>query len=130
MRTKTKRWLIIGAIVICILLMLSLILVVFFYYHPTYYKFNDRFIIGSSIDEIVERYGPFDGIDFNNREAYDKYAETKEYSINEVCSIRYSAREKVVDFLGTTPPVYYEIFFDSLDGIATRVSLVNGGKGG
>lgn len=33
---------------------------VFWYFHPTYYKFNDRFILGNSEDGITEKYGEFD----------------------------------------------------------------------
>ena len=29
----------------------------FWYYHPTHYQFNDRFIIGSTKQEIIKKYG-------------------------------------------------------------------------
>lgn len=40
---------------------------IFQYYHPTYYKFNDRFVIGNSIENIEERYGPLDFVGYTIR---------------------------------------------------------------
>ena len=45
--------------VVCLAVLLSSLAAIFFYYHPTHYKYNDRFIIGNTADEIIERYGEF-----------------------------------------------------------------------
>lgn len=51
------------------LLLTLLIIMLYCYSHPTYYKYNDRWIIGNSITEIEKRYGKFD-LHHNNEVAY------------------------------------------------------------
>lgn len=47
--------------IICFALFLIVILCVIFYLlHPTYYKFNDSWIVGRHTSDIQERYGEFD----------------------------------------------------------------------
>ena len=45
---------------VCIFIVLVLSIGVYWCFHPTHYKFNDRFIIGNSKDNIIEKYGEFD----------------------------------------------------------------------
>ncbi len=35
----------------------SIFVGVFWYHHPTYYRFNDRYIIDNTKDHIIEKYG-------------------------------------------------------------------------
>ena len=46
--------------VIIAVLTLLLSMVAFYIIHPTYYKFNDIWIIGNTIPDIKNRYGEFD----------------------------------------------------------------------
>lgn len=48
----------------------------FWYYHPTHYQFNDRFIIGSTKQEIIKKYGePYS----SGREQYD-VSDSRQYA--------------------------------------------------
>lgn len=85
---------------------------IFQYYHPTYYKYNDRFIIGNSIENIEDRYGPlqFEG-----------------YTTDGLRVGRYFADEGVPDIdiaalWRPTYDLYYYIYFNA-DGIAQKVDL-------
>ena len=44
---------------ICVLVVLVVSIGMFWYYHPTHYRYNDRFILGNTEENIVERYGDF-----------------------------------------------------------------------
>ena len=46
---------------ICTIIALVLSIGIFWYYHPTYYKYNDHFIIGNTAEEIIEEYGKWEG---------------------------------------------------------------------
>ncbi len=82
----------------------------FWYCHPTHYRYNDRFIIGSTIEQIEEKYGAFDVADYTEKDElyYGAYLvkETDEYG---------------------NPPVYYGITFEN--GVAVSVERT-GPKGG
>ena len=117
---RIKWFLIIG---ISVVLSTTVAVSVFFYYHPTHFRYNDRFIIGSTITEIVERYGDFDRIDFNKLEAYEKYETTHTYTVEDVACIYYIVKDKYIGMLDANPPVYYGVYFENGDGIATRVGL-------
>ncbi len=41
-------------------LLLAAIIAVFRYTYPTHFSFNDRFVLGSTQAQIVEKYGAFD----------------------------------------------------------------------
>lgn len=45
----------------------SVLIGAFVYYHPTHLKFNDRFILGNSSDEIVEKYGEYYQTSMNDK---------------------------------------------------------------
>jgi hypothetical protein len=89
---------------------------IFWYYHPTHYKYNDRFIIGSSIEEITSKYGDFDKV---------FYTDTSNTTL---VSAGYLVQQEKKGYLGTSPEKYYMIVFDST-GKAISVSI-GGGWGG
>lgn len=109
---KRKKWLVfLLSILILIALTFSGIRI-FQYYHPTYYKFNDRFIIGNSIENIEDRYGPL---------------EFAGYTSDGLKIGRYFADEGVpdIDIASLWSPTYdlwYDIYFDE-NHIAQKVSL-------
>lgn len=87
---------------------------IFQYYHPTYYKFNDRFVIGNSIENIEERYGPLDFVG---------------YTSDGLKTMRYFAEEGSPAFFHISvfwhpayTTWYYYIYFDEND-IAQKVEL-------
>ena len=81
----------------------------FWYYHPTHYQFNDRFIIGSTKQEIKEKYG-------------------EPYSSGE-SSMTYKIRDNTPEWvMSYDDSLWYEIYFH--DGIAEYVKLREGYLGG
>ena len=81
----------------------------FWYYHPTHYQFNDRFIIGRTKQDIIE-----------------KYAEP--YSSGE-SSMTYKIRDNTPEWvMSYDDSLWYEIYFH--DGIAEYVKLREGYLGG
>ena len=66
---------------VCIFIVLVLSIGVYWCFHPTHYKFNDRFIIGNSKDNIIEKYGEFD---------YSKYDESGNYLYAEYVASHYN----------------------------------------
>lgn len=53
----------------------------YWYFHPTHYKFNDRFIIGNTKKNIIEKYGEF---------AYGEYDESGVYLHAEYLASHYN----------------------------------------
>ena len=101
--------------VICAVVILALSIGIFWYYHPTHYKYNDRFIIGSTAEEIIQEYGQFSRV-FRNR-AGEMY-----------CGI-YMVRDDTPEMImGYDNSLWYEIYFEN--GIAVRVRLQEGWYGG
>ncbi len=88
----------------------------FWYLHPTHYRYNDKFIIGSSVNEVIERYGDFDKVFYTDE------------SENDIGWGGYIVVPAKVGFLGTSFPKYYMIEFRN--GKAVRVSIEIGGWGG
>jgi len=84
--------------------------------HPTHYKYNDRFIIGSSIEEITSRYGEFDKVFYTD------------LSNTTIASAGYLVQSEKKGFFGTSPEQYYMIVFDA-SGKAISVKI-DGGWGG
>ncbi len=103
-------------IIVCISIVLVVVISigVYWYYHPTHYKYNDRFIIGSNVSQIVDKYGEFDIV-------FDNLDKTK-------FSGGYLVKPERVGFLGTDWPEYYMILFEN--DIAIKVEIEIGGWGG
>ena len=101
--------------VICVAVILALSIGVFCYFHPTHYKFNDRFIIGKTEEDIVERYGEF------TKSHRDESGEI-EYG---TYMIRDNTPELIMSYDNS---LWYEIYFK--DGIAAEVRLQEGLYGG
>ncbi len=90
-------------------LILSVCVGVFRYYHPTHYKFNDRFVIGSTSDEIIKEYG-------------------EPYSSNEY-AITYMIHDNTPEIIMSYDnSLWYIITLDNR--VATKVSLRKGYLGG
>ncbi|HAO61409.1 MAG TPA: hypothetical protein DCQ90_05610 [Erysipelotrichaceae bacterium] len=94
----------------------SLIIIgLFWYSHPTHFKYNERFIVGKSAKQIVERYGEFDKVFYR-----DEWTE--------ISFAGYVTDRAKVGFLGTSWPKYYMIRFS--EGKAVSVEIETGGWGG
>lgn len=99
--------------VICVVV-LSLCMV-FWYCHPTHYKYNDRFVLGKSAEEITDRYG-----EFSRKWTNDKGEVT--------CGFYMIREDRPGPFMGYDDSLWYEIHFR--DGIAVEVRLQEGWYGG
>lgn len=96
------------------ILLLTLI-AIYWYNHPTCYLYEDRWIIGKTADEIIERYGEFDS---NTPLLTNGYRGG------------YLVRRDSTDWWGDhIYPMFYHIYFDE-NGIAYKVSLKEMGIGG
>ena len=102
-----KRKILIGTA--CVVFIIAFCGGIFWYHHPTHYKFNDRFIIGSTKQEITERYG----------EPYS----TEESKMTYI--IRDNTPELIMSY---DDSLWYEIYFE--DGIAENIKLREGYNGG
>ena len=97
------------------ILLLSISIGIFWYSHPTHYRYNDRFILGRSADEITAKYGAFDSVLQN---------ETGEM----ICGI-YQIREDTPELIMSYDnSLWYEIVFEN--GIAVSIRLQEGQRGG
>lgn len=83
----------------------------FRYYYPTHYPYNDRFVLGSSPEEITKRYGEFDRVMKN----INGKLSTGEYMI---CD---NTPELVMSYDNS---LWYIISFEN--GIATGIELREG----
>lgn len=101
---------------ICAVVVLALSIGIYGYYHPTHYKFNDRFIIGHSAEEITDKYG-----DFSKKWVDDK--------TGELTRAFYMISDNTPEFImGYDDSLWYEICFEN--GIAVKVRLQEGWYGG
>ena len=93
----------------------SVLIGAFVYYHPTHFKFNDRFILGNSSDEIVEKYG--------------EYYQTRLNEKGEIACGIYMLRDNTPELvMSYDDSLWYEIYFEN--GIAVSVKLREGRYGG
>lgn len=100
---------------LCVLLVLTISVGVFCYFHPTHYQFNDRFVIGSTYEQIVEKYGEF--------------SQTRQNSNGQITFGSYMIHDDTPEMImGYDNSLWYEITFQ--DGIATEVRLQKGRYGG
>ena len=108
-----KKKILISAI--CAVVILALSIGIFWYYHPTYYKYNDRFIIGNTDEKIIEKYGEFSVV-YHNEE-------------NEITCGIYKIRDNTPELIMSyDDSLWYEIHFKN--GIAVKVRLQEGWYGG
>jgi len=82
-------------------------------------KYSEEDFIGLTSQEIIDKYGKFD-IALNI---------PGEDGIYRNCRCGYIVKEEKVGYLGTTPPDYFMISFDS-EGIAYECAVEQGGWGG
>ena len=105
-RKSTKKQIITLFSVLASALLIALTSVSLFNYtYPTHYPYKDREIIGSTPEEIEEKYGEFWAL-YRNEENVPTFAE-------------YMIREDVTDFLGNDESLWYQIYFK--DGVAVKV---------
>lgn len=108
----TKRIVIGFLAALCLLLLFCGILR---YFHPTHISFNDRFILGNTVSEIVERYGQF-----------DRTYEDKNLSLVKAeYMIRDNTPELIMSYDNS---LWYEIYFQN--GVAVEAALRKGYIGG
>ncbi len=100
---------------VCLLLILSLSVGVYWHYHPTHFLYNDRFILGNTKENIVERYGEFSKTweNENGKTVYGNYM------------IRDNTPEMVMSYDNS---LWYEIYFEN--EIAVKIKLQEGWYGG
>ena len=104
---SVKKKILISAV--CLVFILVFCGGIFWYYHPTHHKFNDRFIIGSTRQEITEKSG-------------------EPYSYGDDM-MTYMFGDNTPEWLmGYDDSLWYEIYFK--DGIAEKVDLREGYIGG
>ena len=88
---------------------------IFRHYHPTHYKYSDRFILGNTEENIIEKYGAFSR-DFCNKEGERTRG---------VYMIRDNTPELIMSYDNS---LWYEVYFEN--GIAVEVRLQEGWYGG
>jgi len=96
-------------------LLLAAIIAVFRYTYPTHFSFNDRFVLGSTQAQIVEKYGAFDSAmrDENGdlvRGAYMIHDDTPEW------------------IMSYDDSLWYDVYFEN--DVAVEVRLREGYIGG
>ncbi len=101
--------------VICTIILLVLSIGIFHYYHPTYYKFNDNFIIGKTEEDVVERYGEF--------------TKSRRNESGEITYGTYMIRDNTPEWIMSYDnSLWYEVYFEN--GIAKEIRLKEGRYGG
>ena len=100
---------------ICTIILLVVSIGIFRYYHPTHYKFNDRFIIGKTEEDIVERYGEF--------------TKSHRNESGEITYGTYMIRDNTPEWIMSYDnSLWYEVYFEN--GIAKEIRLQEGWYGG
>ena len=94
---------------LCIIFVLAL--GIFRHYHPTHYKYNDRFVIGTTEKKIVEKYGQFSRV-LRNEAGEILYG---------IYKIRDNTPELIMSYDNS---LWYKIYFEN--GVAVRVELEEG----
>ena len=117
MKRIKRKYFLITAVVILIAV-IAICIWQFRITHPTHPKFNDKFILGSTAEEIIDRYGDF-------------YVYSSQESITgEITATGiYKAQEKISSWIFYRSDAYYYIHFDK-DGKAFKVYLEEGWPGG
>ncbi|MBQ2676730.1 MAG: hypothetical protein IJF54_04960 [Clostridia bacterium] len=112
-----KRNIIILISVLSALVLLISGIMVYKHFHSISYKYNDRFVLGNTIENIKDKYGEFDILLSYNGDNHD-----------EVHIAGYIIREQYKGLLHYNNDEYYMIHFE--DGIAVKVSMLDGNPGG
>lgn len=100
---------------ICAVVILALSIGVYWYYHPTHYIFNDRFIVGNTKEQIVDKYGEFE--------------KTFENDNGEITCGIYKIRDNTPEWvMSHDNSLWYEIYFEN--ETAVKVRLQEGWYGG
>ena len=100
---------------ICTIILLVVSIGIFHYYHPTHYKFNDRFIIGKTEEDIAERYGEF--------------TKSRRNESGEITYGTYMIRDDTPELIMSYDnSLWYEVYFEN--GIAKEIRLQEGWYGG
>ncbi len=113
-RSSKKQIITLFSVIASAVLIVVTAVSLFEYTYPTYYPYKDREIIGSTPEEIEEKYGEFWALyrDEENAPTFAKYM---------IC-------DDAMDFLGYDESLWYHIYFK--DGVAVEVSLQEGWPGG
>ena len=114
-RKSTKKQIItLFSVIASALLIVVTAVSLFNYTYPTHFPYKDREIIGSTPEEIEEKYGEFWAIQCNEE--------------NVPTFAKYMIRDDAMDFLGNDKSLWYHIYFK--DGVAVKVELQKGWPGG
>ncbi|MBR7160853.1 MAG: hypothetical protein IKD07_00420 [Clostridia bacterium] len=100
---------------VCAMIALACSVGIFRYYHPTHYQFNDRFIMGKTEENIVERYGEF--------------TKSRRNESGEITYGTYMIRDNTPELIMSyDDSLWYEVYFEN--GIAVKIRLQEGWYGG
>ena len=100
---------------VCFVVFLAFSIGTWIFYHPTYYRFNDRIIIGNTEEKIIEKYGAFSKSSCNDE--------------GEIIYGTYMIRDNTPELIMSNDnSLWYEIYFQ--DGIAVSIKLQDGRRGG
>ena len=86
--------------------------------HPTYWKYDDSYILGNTIQNIESRYGRFD---FTKKDSNNNGNKRK------IIECSYLVAKKRVGFFGTIPAKYYIIVFENDVAIKLKIDTTPGG---
>lgn len=117
-RLSKKRFIILAIVLIVFITVGMLWIKHFCATHPTHYRFNDEFVIGSTADEIQDRYGDF-----------DRYGLIPSKTWKMTTAGVYNIQKRIDYGFFCQIDKYYIIYFDE-NGIAVDISLIEGWFGG
>ncbi len=118
-RLSKKRFIILAIVLIVFITVGVLWIKHFRATHPTHYRFNDEFVIGSTADEIQDRYGDFD--------IYYEFDGPSTTGVSAVGIYQVSYKNNSWIFYRTDE--FYNIHFDE-NGIAIDIYFQEGWPGG
>lgn len=114
-RSNKKQIVTLFSVIASALLIVVTSVILFNYTYPTHYPYKDREIIGSTPEEIEEKYGEFWAVQCNEE--------------NVPTFAKYMIRENTPDLImSKDDSLWYHIYFR--DGVAVRVELQEGYPGG
>ena len=104
---------------IILVLFVSLLCVLLIFFLMNDSKYNEKYIIGKTKEQVVEKYGDF--------EWYIPQKDENEQMSHYIGV--YTVKPKEVGYLGTKPPIYFYIKFNAKE-IAVECYEEVGGQGG